>query len=161
MLDLLARHPTPGGWFPTINRIALGGAPNREDWTLHFFDVSADGKSFKFRLRGSVTGPDGEGAANQDFVSNSKRISFLASDITCATTARVLKKQLPAEFDITWRTTCMSADDYRPRSAKAKPSLDVSTLVNGVSNERHKLTIAPDGKGPLVIRELIVHCPEF
>lgn len=157
----MASRPSAGpvGWFPAINRITLGDTPIlSENWTLHFFDVDKAGKSFHYRLTGSVTGDDGQGDQSQDFASQSGRIRFLASDVTLAESARVIKKDLPASFDVTWRTFPLGLDEYHRQRGQADG--DDQTLVNGLPNRTHHLSLTVT-KGVIAIRALVVYRPEF
>lgn len=45
-----------------------------EDWKLTVLEATEEGKKWKFRVEGTVTGPDGEGWSDQRFVSKSKRV---------------------------------------------------------------------------------------
>jgi hypothetical protein len=153
----------PGTWFPAVNRVSLGSvAAQTEDWTLHFFDLSKDGKQYKFRLSGSITGPDGEGDASMaEFTSTSGRIRFLISDVSLPTIARVFKKDLPPEFDVKWKTYPLAGDAYQRASGDGKSNGDWQTIANDLPSAEHRLIIQPRGDGPIRIRGLEIHRPPF
>ena len=150
--------PAPVGWFPAVNRVSVGQTPLvRDDWTLHFHDVSPDGKTYRFELKGKLSGSDGEGESGKDFGSTSGRFSILASDVTLAETARVLKKPMPATFDVTFRTFPLGRDLYQQKPGDHQVLL---TLVDGLPNTRHTLKLTLTG-GAATLRGLVVHCPQW
>lgn len=148
----------PVGWFPAVNRVSVGQAPLvRDDWTLHFHDVSPDGKTYHFELKGKQSGSDGEGESGKDFQSTSGRFSILASDLTLADTVHALKKQMPAAFDVTFRSFPLGRDVYQQKPGDHQV---LQTLIDGLPNTRHtlKLTVT---QGAVTLRGLVVHCPQW
>lgn len=154
---------TVSGWFPGVNRISpTDVAMVREDWTLHCFDVSKDGLPFKFRLVGSVTGPDGEGSsADSVFVSNSGRLRIEPKDFSLKRTYKSLKKDGPPECDIKFKSFPLCLDEYQRIGGDAKTDGARQTLLLGLSNQKHRLTIISDGPQPLPIQSLTVYRPVF
>ncbi len=59
---------------------AMGANMLAESWSLDFTQISGDYRTFRYRLRGSATGPDGEGDSGTRFVSNSGRITINPDD---------------------------------------------------------------------------------
>lgn len=151
---------SPVGWFPGVNRITLGPTlATAEKWTLHVFDASNDAKSFKYRLAGSVTGSDGQGDSNAEFISNSKRIRLKPSDFSFVFSAAAMKKNLPSQFDLKWETRPLCPDEYQPNPEAAKTGADYQTVVNDLKPGQHHLTLIIEGNVPLSIRGLEVHSP--
>lgn len=70
-------RPQPGPWSPLfLSRVDHDAPLVLEDWTLRVSNVSADGKTWEFDVRGSVTGQDGSGRSDQPFVSQSQRVKI-------------------------------------------------------------------------------------
>jgi hypothetical protein len=104
-----------------------------EEWTLHFQDVSADLKTFKFTVTGSKTGPDGEGSSGERFVSKSGRIVIEPADWDLKYVMGLTKRKISPEFYLHWQVVPRFADEFA-----AAP---VVTVAQGLANTHHTLEI--------------------
>lgn len=143
-----------GIWMPAVNNIAFEKAPVEEAWTLTCLSDSApDGKKIHYKVRGSVTGEDGEGWSTEHFVSRSGRAIIEPSDWRVAWTLGYRKATLPDGFKVTWKSYPMFCRCYEPAPADAR-----TLLVQGCSNGTHTLTLVPQG-GALGVGAFVVHTP--
>jgi hypothetical protein len=141
-------------WMPAINNISFTQTPVAEDWTLTCLpDSTSDGKKIHFKLRGSVTGDDGEGWNTKRFVSRSQRAIIEPGDWRIAWTLEYMKAKLPKGFKVTWRSYPMFTSIYEPKPAGAR-----TLLVQGCANQTHTLTLIPEG-GALGLSAFVVHAP--
>ena len=153
---------TKGGSFPDIPRwpylLKIQSEANLqvEDWQAELFDVSTDGKDFKFKITGSKTGFDGEGKSNEKFISKSGRIVIEPEDwnleYCIRVTAKVQKKTVDVSkgFKFTWKVVPMFRDRL------SKDDSGYLLLAQGISNSQHKITLKGDLKG---IKKLTVYSP--
>lgn len=149
-----------GKLWPVPRRVTLGGNPTLEDWTLTVTDISEKGRdvTFKFDVKGSVTGPDGNGDSETRFVSNSGKIIIDPSDFTTFEMG-FRKKKIKPGFVTTWKVIPQFIDVWKPEPVSA-PALEGRTiLVHGLANEEHTIEIIPNGDGPIPIKELVVYKP--
>ncbi len=145
----------PGTKWPCL-LLATSEAPRLlEEWILTLKDCSDDLKTFKFALRGSRTGADGEGRSDEKFVSRSRRIVIDPADWHLARSRDFTKRPLPADFKITWKIVPYFVDEITLESASsagaANPHVEHTiTLAQGLSNTRHRLELtAAPGKPPI------------
>ena len=141
-------------WYPAIKRVTLGLEPVAEEWTVKITKMNDDGESFEFSLSGSVTGWDGNGSSRDNFVSNSGRITIMASDFTIIETQNYKQIPCPENFKITWEVkeafqACLKLPRWRTQT----------TLFQGLKNGKHLLEIIPNDNGALPIESLIVYHP--
>ena len=120
-----------------------------EDWTLTITAVADDGKSFKYDVRGSVTGPDGSGTSDQPFTSKSGRVKLAP-----AAFFRGTNPKLPVGYTSKWQVLPMFTDTLGV--ATTKPNTPI-TLAQGLPNTRHTLEL----KGALPLKSLTVYKPPF
>lgn len=141
-------------WMPAINLIGHRTTPVEEEWTLTALDGSAeDGSVIKYKVEGSVTGPDGEGVNTERFVSNSGRVVIEPSDFNAPWQFQYSKKSLPPGFCVTWKNLPLFADPYRPTPAETR-----TTLVQNCVNGPHRLTIQPKNGG-VGIGKFLIYSP--
>jgi hypothetical protein len=106
---------------PVLRRYFTGTNMFAEAWTLKVTEWTGDGKRFRYRVSGSVTGPDGEGESGQDFVSRSGRIRIYADDFTSQAAPPVAEqgpdpqalRPAPDDLEWTWRIVSKSCDGIR------------------------------------------------
>jgi hypothetical protein len=144
---------------PLLNRINVGINPVVEDWTLNVTNISEDGKTFKFSLLGSVSGPDGEGSHEKFFTSNSGRISFDPKEFTFEGAVAWYKKTFPREVKVSFQTCLMGMDTWSPAPSPEKGAVNNCTLIQVIDNKEHLLEIIPNGDGSVPVYEIIVHRP--
>jgi len=151
--------PTPIDYRPALKLVELGDAPKVEEWTLAAHIDSDDGRKFHFTVVGSVTGSDGQGDHTKPFVSRSGRLHIEPGMFSFAEAVRIRKKPLPEKFDIHWKVCLMGVDVWKPEIREDPAAVDQTTLVQGVTNEPHLLTIIPNGDGPVPVASLTVYRP--
>ncbi|HEV7301689.1 MAG TPA: hypothetical protein VGN72_20290 [Tepidisphaeraceae bacterium] len=141
-------RPSPQPWSPLfIKRIDRETPLIPERWTYTVTTVESDSKSWSFRVDGSVTGPDGIGESGKPFKSNSGRVRIDPADYF-----RGFNAPLPEGFTITWSALPMFVDQYAPFSDGEAAAGQITTLVQGLPNGKHVLTLtaaaANDDKVP-------------
>ena len=140
----------PGGKWPPIAPVKSEKPLVLEDWTM---DVVADGpaaKTYRFTLRGSKTGPDGEGRSDARFVSRSGRIVIEPEDWNVSYALMLAGvKPPPDRFTVTWSVVPHFVDQFVAPGVE-DPSVETSvTLALGLPNTRHVLEIAGSDKTPI------------
>jgi hypothetical protein len=149
----------PGSWFPAVSQVSLGDNAVVEKVTLNFHDVTPDGSSYVFDVKGSVSGDEGSGKAGEDFVAASKRFSIKADDVVISTVKKVTKKDLPPQFTVEWDVHSMSKDTWSMKSKLKPGAVPQDTVVRCWKDGQHVLEIIPDGNGPIALKELLVFSP--
>lgn len=150
---------TPIDGRPALKRVELGDDPKEEDWTLTAHIDSDNGRKFRFTVVGSVTGNDGQGDHTKRFVSTSGRLRIDPRRFSFAEAVQIRKRALPEEFDVHWKVYLTGVDVWKPELREDPGAIDHTTLVQGVANEPHVLTIIPTGDGPVPVASLTVHRP--
>lgn len=143
--------PKPGGKWPVITNLRGEDTPQLEEWTLDVKKDPANEKFYTFALRGSKTGPDGEGRSDKDFVSNSRRVAFAAKswDIDFAMKTLAGVKTIPAAFTVKWKTVPYFVDEFVSPGIKDKTVETVVTLAQGLKNGKHTLEISGSPETPI------------
>jgi hypothetical protein len=147
----------PGGGWPAVRRVTLGEGVVPENWEMSILRANKDWSCFEFEVKGSVTGPDGQGNNKQTFTSNSGRLI-----IEPGTTSFDLgknKKPAPPGYKAKWSVYGTSLDEWKPREIADKAKENLYTLAQGLSNGKHVLEIVPNGDGDLPVRYLVVYQP--
>jgi hypothetical protein len=133
-------RPQPGPWSPLfLSRVDHDAPLVLEDWTLRVSHVSADGKTWEFDVRGSVTGQDGSGRSDQPFVSQSRRVK-----IDPAAWFRGFFPPLPDAYTIRWQVLPMFVDTFRMPKLDDPTKENSTTVVQGLINGKHTLEIIAD-----------------
>jgi hypothetical protein len=159
----------PGIGWPIISRIDHRAPLILEDWTAIATDFSPDGKHFKFSVKGSVTGPDGEGNSDATFVSNSGRVVIEPDDWNMSYSFGLLqgpwakdKKRppfvVPENIVATWHVIPCFTDVYTP---PVMPDPNVETpvvLAQGLTNGPHEIQLL-GRNGPVRFKALRVYQP--
>jgi hypothetical protein len=159
----------PGIGWPIISRIDHQAPLVLEDWTATATDFSQDGKHFKFSVSGSVTGPDGEGTADEPFVSKSGRVvidpkywnmaySFGLMQGPWAKDKNKPPFVLPQQIVATWKVVPFFTDTYST-PAITDPTVETPViLAQGLSNGPHELQLIGQN-GPVKFKALRVYQP--
>jgi hypothetical protein len=155
------------GWpwsLPAMIRIHHEAPWITEEWTCIFKEVSPPFTDFGFEIRGSKTGKDGMGRANQDFVSKSKRVIIKKGDVETGgdwhlnRSYKVLKTIVKTGDLVKWKTYSISTDLYTPKRNPDASAENTTILFQGIPNQDHVLTIKGSGKG-IPIKEIRVYKP--
>jgi hypothetical protein len=134
-----------------------------EEWTCRFTEVTPPYENFSFEISGSVTGSDGSGQAEHDFVSDSKRVIISKGDAEQGgdwhlnRSHKVLKTIVNTGDEIKWKTYTISTDVWQPVPGKASSI----TLFQGVPNTRHGLVLDNEINSILPVSEIKVYRPYY
>ena len=168
----------PGIGWPILSRVQHHAPLVLEDWTATLSHFSQDGKHFQFSVRGSVTGPDGEGTADQTFISKSGRVVITPEDWNIAYAFGLMQGPwakdkskppfvLPQEITATWKIVPYFADIYTtpivPVGAPIAPDPAIERpviLAQGLTNGPHQLQLI-GRTGPVKIKALRVYQPSW
>ena len=110
---------------------------------------------FEFEVVGSMTGPDGKGAHDRKFASNSGRVVIEPQDWHLARTCKFRGRALPKGFEARWSVRPMFVDTCEPPKVEDAGREYATTLAQGLPNARHTLEL--DGRA--AIRALRVYRP--
>jgi len=148
--------PSKRAWNPMFDRIDIGmTAPVEEEWTLTFLPgADAKGEAIPFELAGSVTGKDGTGCSNADFVSKSGRVSLKRDGWSTSWWWGYHKVSPQAGTQITWSSKPMVVSPYAPGEKG-----EATVLVQNCANGNHHLELRPKSPGAVGIDAFIVYRP--
>lgn len=111
--NYLITRPSKGykSWMPGLKKVSMGSFfPRKEEWRLKIFEIDRANKTFKYSLIGSLTGFDGEGSSQSNFISNSGRISINKSDWNIFEIEKITKNQTPENFEINFEVILLVND---------------------------------------------------
>ena len=146
-------RPAPGPWSPLFPARIDHDAPLiLEEWTLKITAVKDDGKAWDFEVSGSATGPDGGGASGAPFTSKSGRVKIEPGAWFHPDGAKV-----PVGYEIKWKVLSMFTDVYEAPKIEDETRDYVTTLAQGIPNEKHILETVCEGDAP--IRAIRVYRP--
>ena len=149
-------RPSAGykSWMPLVKKVTLGEAfPRRENWELTLYSIDRENKSFTYELDGSITGYDGSGNSESNFVSNSKRISIDKDDFYLFDIERIIGEETPLPFTVNFEVTAMVEDTLKLTENNVK-----YTIYRGHQNERHSLELKKIN-GNSTLDKLVVYRP--
>ncbi len=151
---------TPGGKWPVILKLGWQKPLQVEDWTLQAHEDPQNHKRFTFSLSGSKTGPDGSGASDQMFVSNSGRITIDPKDwdVEFALALPGIKP-VPEAFTVRWSVLSHFTDEFTSPGATDASVETIVTLAQGLSNRPH--TLEMNGGPGTPIEAIRIYKPPF
>lgn len=126
-----------------------------EDWTITI--TAGDATTFTFEVAGSLTGADGTGTSDREFVSPSGRIVIKPDWWT----------KLPPDgrsprgpgYVLKFSTVLLGTDRYTAPAITDPTRETATTLVQGLPNGKHVLTIRALGDTPPALAALRVYRP--
>jgi len=124
-------------WGPALLRVSSAKPRVLEDWTLKVLEVDEKAERIRFTVRGSVTGPDGEGVSAERFESKSGRVVIEPGDWWIKNVQQYTKKAIPPGFEVTWKAVLLAAEP--------------STVVQGLPPGKHVLELK-GGEGMAAVR---------
>lgn len=134
---------TPVAGRPAFNKISHEALLQVETWTARILECDPAADVLRYEVSGSVTGPDGIGDHRKRFVSNSGRVVIDPRMWMVNWSLRYRKTTLPEGYKVTWETKPLFLDTWQAPQ-KSDPSREsTSTLAQGLSNQRHTLTLSP------------------
>ena len=130
-----------------------------ETWTMTITNIAAEGNQFKFKVKGSITGEDGEGESGKRFVSKSGRVAIDPDDIlmTLAKKWSWSRDRNGAAVELRWNVVPMFADEFVVPAAKNPFGDTVVIAAQGLSNGKHTLEIT--GGPDTALAAIRVHRP--
>lgn len=130
-----------------------------EEWTCKFTNAEPPFSDFSFSIRGSLTGPDGEGKGGTDFISPSGRVIIKGGDAEQGgdwhlnRSFQVLKTIIGPGDEVKWKTYTCSTDYYKGMLAKDTTIENTTILFQGIPNSPHILQlIKTGGAGPDILK---------
>ena len=134
---------------PALGRVDSPKPLVPEQWTVTLSEVAPDVSRWRFRVEGSVTGPDGEGRSDAPFVSNSGRVAFRPGDWYVHEAFGIVRQRPPEGFQVRWRAVLRGTD--------AVPAAATTVVASGLANGRHTLDLV----GALAGARVAVYRPPF
>jgi hypothetical protein len=130
--------------------------PVVEDWTITI--TEGDVKAFRFKVHGSVTGPDGEGSSEEKFVSDSGRI-VIASDAWWRRGPKDAPNPIRPGHELHFKCVLLGTDRYTPPTAP-DPSREYPTvLASGLTDGEHTLELIQEGDAAVPLAALRFYNP--
>lgn len=151
--------PTQLGYWPGVIRVGWEKPLLVEDWELRITETNDEGSQFKFEVKGSKTGPDGNGSAAEKFVSNSGRVVIDPKDWHFKRAFDHGKKKLTAGFVVKWQVKPLFVDSYTPPQVDDPSREHATTLAQNIPNAKHTLELVAEGNTPPAIRAIRVYRP--
>ena len=135
----------PYTWFPAVKVIKNNAPLVAEEWTLTFVTCTTNASMFTYNVIGSITGEDGEGGKDENFVSKSGRVVIDggANWFRVPWSLKYKKKRMPKTFSVRWKVYPMFLEELRFPAVKNAASERVVTLAQGLSNGEHVLRLVP------------------
>ena len=151
----------PNSDWPILLKVGSAAPLIAETWSLTISQVSDDGKACRFNLKGSVTGPDGEGWSTNHFASKSGRVVIEPEDWNLAYCYAVFKHPLPPDYTAHWNAQLRGEDGLTgvPGQSLSEGIEWSETVAQGLPPGPHSLEL----KGPElrnVLNGLRVYCPQ-
>ncbi len=135
-------------WFIQVGRQA---ALVEEEWSMTILETDEANQVVRFKIRGSVTGEDGEGISTERFVSRSGRVVIETGDWHLARAYSLRKVLTPAGAVCRWRTLRLARDEYTPPAIEDATREHPVVLASGLTNGKHRLElIVETGEPPLL-----------
>jgi hypothetical protein len=123
-----------------------------EEWTCVYSKAKAPYLDVKFSISGSVTGKDGNGSVNHDFISRSGRVIINKGDAENGgdwhlnRSYKVLKTVVKSGDSFKWKTYAIGTDVFKPELSDNAGEEKEIILFQGVPNTDHDIRIAAMGK---------------
>jgi hypothetical protein len=140
------RMKSPASPVPPLTEVRSEKPLVLEEWTLTLTDMTAKGRNFRFKLAGSVTGPDGEGESGKRFVSRSGRVVLEPECFDIPYALLATKEQNTTEAVFRWHVEPYFADTFTPPAQRNPFGDTVVVAAQGLTNGKHtlELTGGPD-----------------
>lgn len=147
----------PGSTWPAVRMLGHRSPLIPETWSARISSISPDGKTFRFEVEGSVTGPDGAGDSSASFVSRSGRVAIDPGAWSLDYAVAVFKKPLEA-FTVQWAVEPRFLDRVT-LSADREGGEKTITVAQGTENGPHVLMLKAGDAGTPVLRSVRVYAP--
>ena len=123
-----------------------------EEWTCTYTHAEPPFSDFSFNIKGSITGPDGEGKGVSDFCSPSGRVIIRRGDAEQGgdwhlnRSFQVLKTITKSGDEVKWKTYSCTMDYYKPVTAGDTTIENSTILFQGIPNSPHILQLIKTGE---------------
>ncbi len=150
---------------PAMIRIGHTAPWVAEEWTCIYTKAQPPYLDAKFRISGSVTGMDGFGRTDRDFISRSGRVIINKDDAEKGgdwhlnRSYKVLKTAVKKGDSFRWRTYSITRDIFVPVSNDNSADEGWVILFQGVPNSEHDLEIKGRGRQMAEIKMIRVYKP--
>ncbi len=128
--------------WPTVRRVSLLHDRTPERWTATITRISPDQNHFEFTVRGSVTGYDGQGTSDKDFVSNSGKIGIDAEDWMLERAFALKHVALQGPMETSWAVDYICGADPEIIDLGDGSMQYRYVLAAGLSNRAHAAKIS-------------------
>lgn len=152
LAKLFARTPAtpfPGTKWPCLLESTSTSPLEAEEWTITLHDVAEDMSTFRFRVSGSQTGPDGEGHSDQRFVSPSGRVVIDPDDWNLSYAREVFGRSVGEGFEIRWKVIPQFVDTVGAPSDVDPTRETTVTIAQGLAPGRHTLELSGGPDSPI------------
>ncbi len=136
-----------------------------EHWTLTIDTINSNHDYFEFHVEGSVTGPDGSGNSNDNFISNSGRVIIDGGDVMdggdwhIERAHNITGLNINKGYTIEWDTYLMGTDEYVPQQQSDTTIENNTLLAKGLANDYHMLKLVRNGAGEVPVKEIRQYRP--
>lgn len=120
-------------------RVGSFAIPLKEEWVAKVSEISTNTGSvkFKFTVEGSVTGFDGEGTSDLEFLSKSKRVQIQPEDWNLEFLQRFFRVSLPSQLEVRWSTLDQGVDSLGASMEVGGEGEWVVPVATGLTLGRH------------------------
>lgn len=124
---------------PMLLRVGSFAIPLKEEWVAKVSEISTNTGSvkFKFTVEGSVTGFDGEGTSDLEFLSKSKRVQIQPEDWNLEFLQRFFRVSLPSQLEVRWSTLDQGVDSLGASMEVGGEGEWVVPVATGLTLGRH------------------------
>ena len=146
--------------WPALRRVTLHHDHTVEDWTATFTKIRPDQNYFTFTVRGSVSGDEGSGDSDHDFVSKTGNLGIEGYDWMVGREFAFKQVPLHAPIDVHWSVCTTLAAASRRRSTCTTPQPSIATVLGaGLPNQQHTVVMSPLTKDVSDISEFRAYKP--
>ena len=128
-------------FWPAFSTIGSSARLLEEDWTLTLLQMANDGTFYRFKVEGSVTGPDGEGSNKADFVSKSRRVVITQRDMNMGLAVLFTKEIPPVGFQVKWRSEARFKSSIHPAEIADSTGTFALSIAKGLQDRSHRLEL--------------------
>jgi len=116
-----------------------------EEWACQILTINQAYDNFTFKVTGSVTGNDGSGSGQQNFVSSSGRVIISKDDWHIKRTHDVTGYTVQPGYTFYWKTYPMAQNQVIPSANQVPATENIIPLFQGIANTKHVLMLVKKG----------------
>lgn len=141
-------------WMPALKLVKLGETfPRIEDWKLIIADIDRVNKCFTYKLEGGITGFDGKGNSEGNFISDTGRIKINKEDFYIFQVEEIIGLDTPEDFEISFSVKLIVED-----TILIKPNIVRYTAFSDSKIDNHTIELNVL-EGETRLNKIIVHRP--